>query len=284
MYLRMVSVAGEERYRSEQDDAEIDVGRTALSYVLWPQQEPDANRRGKRFRSASTLDQVNLPAACHRQSKTGNRASGPHQQTAVYQANASRRLDLHHEIILRLRSGRLIDAPISADPHRILDIGTGTGIWAIDMADKYPSAEVIGTDITPIQPRWVPPNCHFELDDAEMDWTYKPGTFDLIHARNVAPSIGNWPQLMAEMYKCTKPGGYVELSEFGAQLFSDDGSIKEENPLNVSVQLTNKAMATLGRPFPVIGTLKKRLEDAGFVDVVEKFYKQPFGPWPKDPV
>jgi methylase of polypeptide subunit release factors len=37
-------------------------------------------------------------------------------------------------------------APIE-DPHRILDVGTGTGIWAIDMADQYLMAEVIGVDL-----------------------------------------------------------------------------------------------------------------------------------------
>jgi SAM-dependent methyltransferase len=67
------------------------------------------------------------------------------------------RLDLHHEVFLGLLEGELLKAPIK-DPHRILDVGTGTGIWAIDIADKYPMAEVIGTDITPIQPAWVPPN------------------------------------------------------------------------------------------------------------------------------
>ena len=48
--------------------------------------------------------------------------------------------------MLNLADGKLHLAPIK-NPHRILDIGTGTGIWAIDMADLYPSAEVIGTDI-----------------------------------------------------------------------------------------------------------------------------------------
>lgn len=50
--------------------------------------------------------------------------------------------------------------PIHLDsPQHILDIGAGTGIWAIDSANKYPSAEVIGTevigtDLSPIQRSW----------------------------------------------------------------------------------------------------------------------------------
>lgn len=33
----------------------------------------------------------------------------------------------------------------------VIDIGTGTGIWAIDFADEHPESEVIGTDLSPIQ-------------------------------------------------------------------------------------------------------------------------------------
>jgi len=43
-------------------------------------------------------------------------------------------------------AGELHKAPLN-NPQRILDVGTGTGIWAVDMADTYPMAEVIGTDI-----------------------------------------------------------------------------------------------------------------------------------------
>jgi len=56
------------------------------------------------------------------------------------------RLDMHHEIMLMMLDGELYLAPVK-DPQRILDIGTGTGIWAIDAADKHGGAEVIGVDL-----------------------------------------------------------------------------------------------------------------------------------------
>ena len=47
--------------------------------------------------------------------------------------------------------GELHLAPVK-DPKWILDLGTGTGIWAIDMADKFPEANVIGTDLWSVPP------------------------------------------------------------------------------------------------------------------------------------
>jgi hypothetical protein len=46
------------------------------------------------------------------------------------------RLDVHHHIALLHLDGELYLAPIGEKPSRILDLGTGTDIWAIDMG-KY---------------------------------------------------------------------------------------------------------------------------------------------------
>lgn len=40
----------------------------------------------------------------------------------------------------------LFYAPVE-DPQHILDIGTGTGIWAIEVADKFPHSNVVGLDL-----------------------------------------------------------------------------------------------------------------------------------------
>jgi hypothetical protein len=63
-----------------------------------------------------------------------------------------------------------------------------------DFADEYPSAEVTGTDLSPTQPSFVPPNLRFEIDDAEDSWAYPTDHFDLIHVRSMYGAIANWPQ------------------------------------------------------------------------------------------
>lgn len=111
-----------------------------------------------------------------------------------------------------LTLGGLHLAPLRR-PSQILDIGTGTGIWAIEMADTYPDAQVTGTDLSPIQPDLVPPNCVFEIDDATLDWTWDDGHFDFVHVREMFGSIRDWPAFFAEARRCTKPGGWVEIVE-----------------------------------------------------------------------
>ncbi len=49
----------------------------------------------------------------------------------------------HHLWNLILK-GDLYEAPLDR-PQRVLDLGTGTGIWAIDFGDMHQESEVIGT-------------------------------------------------------------------------------------------------------------------------------------------
>lgn len=44
-------------------------------------------------------------------------------------------MDLVHHLCRLLLGGKLYLAPIGDKPGRVLDLGTGTGIWAMDFAE-----------------------------------------------------------------------------------------------------------------------------------------------------
>lgn len=88
-------------------------------------------------------------------------------------ADEQDRLDFQHEMTFILLDKRLSVAPVQ-DPKHVLDVATGTGIWALDYATENPECQVIGTDLSLIQPDMedTVPNCRFIREDSEDPWTY----------------------------------------------------------------------------------------------------------------
>lgn len=124
------------------------------------------------------------------------------------------REDMKHAMVRLLSGQKLHFAPIDENPQNILDIGTGTGIWAIEskvnslfifvsvtnstiVGEQYPSAHVLGIDLSPIQPTWLPPNVHFMVDDVESPWLHPQNHFDYVHSRHTVQGIKDWPQLFS---------------------------------------------------------------------------------------
>lgn len=49
--------------------------------------------------------------------------------------NEKDRLDIMHELMLTMMDRKLFLAPINSSVGRVLDLGTGTGVWAIDFGE-----------------------------------------------------------------------------------------------------------------------------------------------------
>ncbi|KAH7174850.1 S-adenosyl-L-methionine-dependent methyltransferase [Fusarium flagelliforme] len=197
------------------------------------------------------------------------------------------RLDLQHHIWRLLLGGALHAAPLPSsdqqDDYRILDLGCGTGIWAIEMADEYPNATVSGVDLSPIQPDWVPGNCMFHVDDYEDEWTYRDHEkFDYIHGRALCGTSANWPLFYSRVLENLKPGGYVEMQEYDAWIFSDDDSCDRAPWTMEWVAKLDEASKMFGKQINIAKYHKQWMIDAGFEDVQERVHRIPIGPWAKD--
>ncbi|KKY19190.1 putative sam domain [Phaeomoniella chlamydospora] len=194
---------------------------------------------------------------------------------------ADRLVDLQHQISLLANDGKLFSAPIEEDKiTHALDIGTGTGLWAIEFADQHPSCSVIGTDLSPIQPTWVPPNCSFLVDDCEAtdnDWIFPP--MDFIHSRFIIGGIKNWPALFKRAYNALKPGGWIEVHEPNLPIRCDDGTADSSHPMIQWSQHCRDACAKTGVDTTASERFVQQLSDAGFINIVRQDHRWPIGAW-----
>lgn len=150
------------------------------------------------------------------------------------------------------------------------------------MADRHPTAEVLGVDIAPMQPQWVPPNCSFEIDDVESDWLYRFDHFDFIHAREFLLAIRDWPKLMRQSFDHLKPGGWLELSCSMPEPGSDDNTIPENSAWVQFTAVFFKIGEAIGASGHAPKLWKSQLEAQGFEDVHEYIFKIPCNSWAKD--
>jgi ubiquinone/menaquinone biosynthesis C-methylase UbiE len=137
------------------------------------------------------------------------------------------RLDLQH-CIFRWELGDDFLAPVT-NPRAILDVACGTGRWAREVARRFPQANIIGFDINYEQIErslaegaargsdLMPKNCTFVAGDALQRFAFAEGAFDLVMARATSAFMpaSRYPELIAEMTRVARPGGWIELRDFG---------------------------------------------------------------------
>ncbi|SCO88740.1 related to TAM domain methyltransferase [Fusarium oxysporum] len=194
-------------------------------------------------------------------------------------------MDIAHHIWTLAHDGELYFAPLEDNIQKVLDVGTGTDQFCSDFADKFPGCEVIGTDISPIQPGWVPPNLKFEIEDCNQEWTFPSESFDYVHLRYLVGCIPDWTELFSQAYKTLKPGGWVESFEISPTAESDDGTVTYDSAMAQWGRIFVEASKKIGNSFTVVDDKVQRpaLQEAGFVDIHEWEFKCPLNPWPKDP-
>ena len=105
---------------------------------------------------------------------------------------------------------------------RVLDVGTGTGMLAIEFAKGIPTVEVVGLDLSDVALELARDNAQksrassrvsFERGDAE-DMPFEDDTFDLVISGNTLHLLKNPVRMLNEIQRVLKPGGRFLVSDF----------------------------------------------------------------------
>ncbi|KAK8010894.1 hypothetical protein PG990_009859 [Apiospora arundinis] len=196
-------------------------------------------------------------------------------------ADEQDRLDFQHEMTSILLDKRLAVAPVS-NPKYVLDVATGTGIWALDYATENPDSQVIGTDLSLIQPDMedTVPNCSFVREDSEDPWTYDH-KFDYVHLRYVVTCFKDHRTIMRHAFENLNPGGWIEYVDQSVEPMRHGGTAEGSVWYDYVTSFLS-TMAKFGRDLQCPRKYKQWLEEVGFVNVQEQVIPIPMSPWPSN--
>ncbi|KAK4191993.1 S-adenosyl-L-methionine-dependent methyltransferase [Podospora australis] len=191
---------------------------------------------------------------------------------------------LRHAMLKELLHGKLFLAPIGTSPHKIIDLGTGFGEWAMEMGELFPGAKVTGVDLSPIQPLWLPPNVEFIVDDIEDEWVHDRD-YDFAHFRFTNTVLKDNEGVFDKILhtRNLKPGGWVEIQDIYPKVGSDDNTMPEDYPPKKFYTTLGPVLKELyGFDLSILENLPERLQRMGFINVERKVFHMPLGEWPRD--
>jgi SAM-dependent methyltransferase len=124
--------------------------------------------------------------------------------------------------LLRYLQPPLFQAPLDA-PAVVLDIGCGSGHWALQFQKQFPAATVIGIDTKmPTMPTNNDLGFQFVQGDVLNVLPFPDAVVDYIHLSFMGMTIPlhRWIPLLTECLALLRPGGWIEVQDLGLPYIS----------------------------------------------------------------
>lgn len=182
------------------------------------------------------------------------------------------RLDFQHFFLKGILQTNFM-APLD-NPSTLLDVGSGTGRWIIEMAQQFPNARVTGIDVAPTTPS-APLNAQFVQHDILKGLPFPDASFDYVHSRLLVAAIPThaWVGLLREYLRVTRPGGWVELFE-GGTTFQNAGPYTQQ-----FLAWWDQLSQPRGIDASFMSQLPDLMQQKGFENVQNQLLHVPLGNW-----
>ncbi|KAJ8474762.1 hypothetical protein ONZ51_g7009 [Trametes cubensis] len=174
----------------------------------------------------------------------------------------------------------------TGEQRRVVDLGTGTGQWVLDMAREFPHVRFYGVDIVPIATRYPPHNVIFEIHDIMEPFRYASRTIDMVHARSISMAIRDYRALLQEVGRILRRGGLFvscEWSRVPAMADGSDIALRAPRVHAFFTAVRETLRMSLGIA-SVAQQIPRLLEESRlFTNIEAKRFHAPIGDWPTDP-
>jgi SAM-dependent methyltransferase len=163
---------------------------------------------------------------------------------------------------------------------QVLDAGTGTGVWMIELASHFPTASFLGIDLDNrlfLSRPAVPPNVRVEKVNVVTELQAKidgeggeeapwKDRFDLVHQRLMLAALtrAQWRETLRKYYDVLKPGGWIQCGEMDMIGHGEPGSA-----IRQGWDLGRALGQRVGIAFDIVTELAEVMKGAGFEDVHE---------------
>ncbi|KDN70474.1 putative methyltransferase domain-containing protein [Colletotrichum sublineola] len=147
--------------------------------------------------------------------------------------------------------------------------------------EEHPESEVVGIDLSPVQPGFTPPNVHYEIDDLEEEWSFSR-KFDYVHSMMMTGAFKDWHNFHRQAFENLNSGGWLEIQDIDFPMKCDDGTILADCDLGRWNELMMEAGRRSGFLLDTCGRAAEMMTSVGFVDIVRIQFKWPINQWPRD--
>lgn len=200
-------------------------------------------------------------------------------------------LQFQHKLFLREMNGNLLPDKIPPDGLQVvMDFICGPGSWCLDFSKKYPRKRVIGVDINQAIIDYARENAapsgaknlKFKVVDRKRPLPFPDGSFDLIHLQSGTTlfTLQQWPEVMAEMARLLKPGGWLNLVDFEMGPASQPALDRVLTLLGQMLARMDRSTAPDGKS-PLTGSTlgPHRMSQQLFTDIGYQLYPVNLGGW-----
>jgi SAM-dependent methyltransferase len=157
---------------------------------------------------------------------------------------------------------RFLDVPAGA---RVLEVGSGLGLLAVEVASAADDVNVVGVEISPdqITAAAASPRVTYQQGDAHA-LHCSDASFDLVYARYLLEHVAHPDTVLREMRRVVRPGGRVAVCENDVSLIRFDPPCPA---FELAWDLFQRYQASLGGDSGIGRRLYRLLHDAGLTRI-----------------